>query len=176
MPVDEQVFHLIQDDALIAKIHTEELPADEYYDLLGPVLQRKFPGADPTLVEHVVALTAAFDAATSFALSFGIAKFQLGQTKVKLVGEYVGREGRSPNPDLVESIRNWPPINDQAVTELPGNDQLCETAHGTSLYSGSTPSSAVIDTEGIVAHGCFPAQGHRGPQEVDLGGSRLSSA
>ena len=82
MPKDEQVSHLIRDDALIARIHLEELPPDEYYDLLGPVLQKKFPGADPTLVEHAVALTAAFDTATSFALSFGIAKFQLGQPKV----------------------------------------------------------------------------------------------
>ena len=112
MPTDEQALRLIQDDDLIAKIHTEELPPDEYYDALGPALQKKFPGADPALVEHVVALTAAFDAATSFALSFGIAKFQLGQPKVKLVGEHVGREGRMPNPELVEAIRKWPPINE----------------------------------------------------------------
>ena len=111
-PSDEEIDHLIQDDDLIAKIHSEELPPDEYYDKLGPALSSKFPGADPLLVEHVVALTAAFDTATSFALSFGIAKFQLGQVKVKLVGEYVGREGRSPNPDLVSAIRSWPPIND----------------------------------------------------------------
>ena len=44
MPVDEQAFHLIQDDALIAKIHTEELPPDEYYDQLGPVLQKSSRG------------------------------------------------------------------------------------------------------------------------------------
>ena len=75
MPCDEQIAHLEQDDALILKIHTEELPPDAYYDALGPILQGKFPGADPALVEHVVALTAAFDTAASFALSFGIAKF-----------------------------------------------------------------------------------------------------
>ena len=75
LPCDEQIAHLEQDDALILKIHTEELPPDAYYDALGPILQGKFPGADPALVEHVVALTAAFDTAASFALSFGIAKF-----------------------------------------------------------------------------------------------------
>ena len=88
----DTICHLIQDDELIAKIHTEELPPDEYYDALGPALAKKFHGADPLLVEHCVALAAAFDTATSFALSFGIAKFQLGQIKVKLVGEYVGED------------------------------------------------------------------------------------
>ena len=64
------------------------------------------------LVEHVVALVAAFDTATAFALSFGIGKFQLAQKEVKLVGEYVGTEGRRPNPDLVKAVRTWSPIRD----------------------------------------------------------------
>ena len=44
-------------------------------------------------------------------MSFGIAKFQLAQEKVKLVGEIVGREGRSPNPAIVRAIEKWPPVN-----------------------------------------------------------------
>ena len=107
----DSLSHLVQDDDLILKIHSQELPPDEYYDALGAVLAERFKGATPKLLEHVVALVAAFDTATSFALSFGIAKFQLCQTKVKLVGEYVGREGRSPNPDLVSAIKAWPSIN-----------------------------------------------------------------
>ena len=75
------------------------------------MLPEKFPGADPELIEHVVPLVAAFDVATCFALSFGIAKFQIAQNRVKLVGEYVGREGRSPNPEIVRAIRKWPPVN-----------------------------------------------------------------
>ena len=68
----------------------------------------RFAGADPDLVEHVVLLVEAFDTATAFALSFGIAKFQLAQCRVKLVGEIVGREGRSPNPAIVRANKNWP--------------------------------------------------------------------
>ena len=64
----------------------------------------KFPKADPSLLEHLVPLVSAFDTATAFALSFGIAKFQLVQEKVKLVGEIVGRERRSPNPAIVRAI------------------------------------------------------------------------
>ena len=75
------------------------------------MLPEKFPGADPELIEHVVPLVAAFDVATCFALSFGIAKLQIAQTRVKLVGEYAGREGRSPNPEIVRAIRKWSPVN-----------------------------------------------------------------
>ena len=103
--------HLVQDKEELDRIFAEELPPDEYYNQLGAVLQKKFPNADPALLEHAVPLVAAFNTAVAFALSFGIAKFQLAQTKVKLVGEYVGREGRSPNPEIIRAIRKWPPIN-----------------------------------------------------------------
>ena len=52
----------------------------------------------------------AFDAAKGFAMSFGISKFQLAQPSVKLVGEIVGRNGRSPNPEIVRAIKKWPPV------------------------------------------------------------------
>ena len=90
--------------------NSSEFPPDEYYDALGPKFQEKSPNADPDLVEHVVPLVAALDIASAFALSFGIEKFQLAQAKVKLVGEIVGREGRSPNPDLVKAIHEWPEV------------------------------------------------------------------
>ena len=89
----------------------EELPPDEYYEALALWMAEEFPKADPALLEHLVPVVAAFDTATSFALSFGIAKFQLAQEKVKLVGEIVGREGRSPNPAIVRAIEKWPPVN-----------------------------------------------------------------
>ena len=67
---------------------------------------KKFPGPTPELLDHVVPIAAAFDTATAFALSFGIAKFQLAQLEVKLVGEYVGVDGRRPNPQIVAALRN----------------------------------------------------------------------
>ena len=106
----DKVFHLVQDEPLIARIHNEELPPDSYYEELAPYLQRKFPKADPDLVEHVVALAAAFDTASAFALSLGIKKFQFAQKAVKLVGEIVGEHGRQPNPALCEAIRKWSPV------------------------------------------------------------------
>ena len=108
--IKDAFYHLVQDEALISHIHDEVLPPDEYYDELCKILTRQNPNVSAGLVEHVVALVAAFDTASAFALSFGIKKFQLAQILVKLVGEYVGREGRSPNPDLCKAIRDWPPI------------------------------------------------------------------
>ena len=52
----------------------------------------------------------AFDTATAFAMSFGIAKFSLAQEEAKLVGEIVGRYGRSPNPAIVRALKKWPPV------------------------------------------------------------------
>ena len=60
-------------------------------------------------------------------LSFGISKFQLCQTQVKLVGELVGREGRSPNPELVSAIRKWPGINN--LKELQSFLRVVATFH-----------------------------------------------
>ena len=39
-------------------------------------LEERFPDSTPSAREHVVALSAAFDTASGFALSFGIKKFQ----------------------------------------------------------------------------------------------------
>ena len=61
-------------------------------------MSSKYPDADPVLLDHLISLAAAFDTATTFALSFGIVKFQLAQLKVKLVSEIVGQHGRSPQP------------------------------------------------------------------------------
>ena len=73
-------------------------------------MKKKFPGVADHIVVHCVALVAAFDTAVSFGLSFGIAKFQLNQKEVKLVGEMAGSLGRRPNPVICEAIRNWPPV------------------------------------------------------------------
>ena len=88
MPAErDEIRHLIQDEATVARIHEEELPPECYYDELRVKLGDLFPGARDKVLDHAVALVSAFDTATGFALSFGIAKFQLAQESVKLVGE-----------------------------------------------------------------------------------------
>ena len=52
--------HLVQDDQVVADLHDNQLPPDEYYDELRRALLERFEGADLGLVEHVVALCGAF--------------------------------------------------------------------------------------------------------------------
>ncbi len=58
----------------------------------------------------MMSLLIAFDTATAFAMSFGIAKFALAQIEAKLVGEIVGRHGQSPNPEIIRAVKKWPPV------------------------------------------------------------------
>ena len=77
---------------------------------LQEVLDEMFPGTSPGFLEHVVAFVAAGDTAAAFCVSFGISKFQLAQLSVKLVGEIVSTEGRSPNPAICKAVRAWPAV------------------------------------------------------------------
>ncbi len=106
----DSVCHLVQDEETIAELHQLALPPDEYYDQLGLFWAKWWPDADPKLLEHMMSVLIAFDTATAFAMSFGIAKFALAQEEAKLVGEIVGRYGRSPNPAIVRAIKAWPPV------------------------------------------------------------------
>lgn len=66
-------------------------------------------------------------------MSFGVARFQLAQQTVKLVGEIVGREWRSPNPEIIRAIKKWPPIN-----TLKGLQALLGTANYVRAHAGPT--------------------------------------
>ena len=79
----------------------------------------------------------AFDTATAFAMSFGTAEFALAQTEAKLVGEIVGRFGRSPNPAIVRAITKLAAnVHSRAATRVSGNDKLCAST----LWSQVLPS------------------------------------
>ena len=109
VPVDS-ICHLVQEEDVIMRIHSEEIPPDIYYEKLKDILDDEFPGTSEGFLDHIVAFVAAGDTATAFCVSFGIAKFQLAQTQVKLVGEIVSRQGRSPNPAICQAIRAWPSV------------------------------------------------------------------
>ena len=102
--------HLVQDEETVAELHHCVLPPDEYYEELAEKWKVWWPKANPLLLEHMMSVLIAFDTATAFAMSFGIAKFSLAQEEAKLVGEIVGKHGRKPNPAIVRAIKKWPPI------------------------------------------------------------------
>ena len=102
--------HLVQDEEVIAELLHCAVPPDEYYEKLAALWKEWWPKADPEVMDHMMSVLIAFDTATTFAMSFGIAKFSLCQVEAKLVGEIVGRHGRKPNPAIVRAIKNWPPV------------------------------------------------------------------
>ena len=113
-------------------------------------------GSDPDLIEHVVPMVAAFDTATAFALSFGIAKFQLAQKEAKLIGEYVGREGRRPNPQIVQAIRNWPAIN-----ELKHLQSFLGTTNHARAHAGPAYARVLAGVRALLKPGAeFPPNFH----------------
>ena len=87
----DYITHLVQDEATVAEILSTHIPPPEYYQELGKLWSEWWPDSDPDLREHMLLLQEAFDTATAFAMSFGIAKFALAQHEAKLVGEIVGR-------------------------------------------------------------------------------------
>ena len=107
---EERIMHLVQDEEMVADIHQCVLPPDEYYEAMRKLWDEWWPECNPALKDHMLSVMIAFDTATAFAMSFGIAKFALAQEEAKLVGEIVGKYGRSPNPAIVRAVKNWPPI------------------------------------------------------------------
>ena len=103
------VAHLVQERGVIETLRDKEIPPGGDYEELKPFLAARIPDAGPNLVDHAVPLVVACGVAIAVAMSFGVAEFQQAQTQVKLAGELVGREGRSPNPEIVKAIKNWPP-------------------------------------------------------------------
>jgi hypothetical protein len=110
LELGERIFHLVQEEDLINYIHACEMPPDEYYDELKRLWTKWWPGVEADLLDHLMSVLIAFDTATCFAMSFGVAKFALAQVEAKLVGEIVGRNGRRPNPAIIRAIKKWPPI------------------------------------------------------------------
>ena len=86
----DQVLHLVQDEEVIAELHRCVLPPYLYHDQLAVLWRNWWPDANPKLLEHMMSVCIAFDTATAFAVSFGIAKFSRAQVEAKLVGEIVG--------------------------------------------------------------------------------------
>ena len=83
--LQDSVLHLVQDEQTISELHSYVMPPDEYYEELAKKWALWWPKADPALLEHLMSVLIAFDTATCFAMSFGIAKFALAQCQAKLV-------------------------------------------------------------------------------------------
>ena len=102
--------HVIQDDGLIERIFEVELPPEEYYDLLAKDMRQRHPGANPFVLQHLESLEALMDVAEVTGFSFGASKAVVLEVRIKLLGEYLDRYGRSSTEEHTRAITQWPPI------------------------------------------------------------------
>ena len=98
----------------------------------------------------MILLLQAFDTATAFAMSFGIAKFALAQHEAKLVGEIVGRFGRKPNPAIVRAIQMWPDIyTKKQLQEFLGTLNYIRPHCGPQYTRVSAPLRVLLTPNGV---------------------------
>ena len=85
-----------------------ELPTEDYYDALAADMGKRFPHADPLLLEHVAVMEPLLDVAIVTGFSFGVKKALLAHTELKWLGEIIGRERRTMTDDHRRAIIDFP--------------------------------------------------------------------
>jgi hypothetical protein len=76
-------------------------------------MKARHPRACPFVVYHLVSWENFADICIVSGYSLAAAKTKLLQTRVLLLGDWCSREGRSPDPDNISLIRDWPPIREE---------------------------------------------------------------
>ncbi len=138
-PLEERILHLVQDEEMITEIQTCHLPPDEYYEELSVLWNKWWPEADKDLLEHMMSVLIAFDTATAFAMSFGIAKFALAQVEAKLVGGPLG-DPRTVWP-MARTPRRWPGTRPAAGRQSPARSGARTRTAATRTTGNASPST-----------------------------------
>ena len=76
-------------------MHEVEIPTEEYYSALRNSMGERHPKACPFLFDHLLELEAMFDVCIVSGFSLGIPKAILAATSGPMLGDNVGRHGRS---------------------------------------------------------------------------------
>ena len=97
-PEKDSINHIEQDERLIERMFEVELPPEEYYTMLRADMGRRHPLAAPEVLDHLLSNEMLLDVATVSGFSFGLDKAQILETRVKLLGEFIDREGRGAHP------------------------------------------------------------------------------
>jgi hypothetical protein len=90
------------------EIIAEDVPPDEYFNLLEADLRKRFPGADEDLYEHVVSIERYLWHCCAFGVSCKAKKAQLVRACANMLGEYLGRGVIYKDPAKSEAIRLMP--------------------------------------------------------------------
>ena len=111
-------YHILEAPGGIDRMREVEIPTEEYYSALRKYMVRKYmgdkhpkactylkhPKACTYLLEHLLELEAMFDVCVVSGFSMGIPKVILAATSGPMLGDNVGRHGRTPNGERVQEI------------------------------------------------------------------------
>ena len=83
-------------------MHEVEIPTEEYYQALRKSMGERHPKAGSHLLDHLLEVEAMFDVCIVGGFSMGIPKAILAAISGPMLGDNVGRHGRTPNGERVQ--------------------------------------------------------------------------
>ena len=109
-PLAHPSYHILETPGGIDRMHEVEIPTEEYYSALRKYMGEKHPKACAHLLDHLLELEAMFDVCIVSGFSMGIPKAISAATSGPMLGDNVGRHGRTPNGERVQGIWEFAPV------------------------------------------------------------------
>ncbi|CAJ1456426.1 unnamed protein product [Effrenium voratum] len=106
------VYHIVEVPGEIERMG-EMTPTDSYYEQLHGHLRKKYPKADPHLLDHLIALEAFLDKSIVFGFSYGLSKAEIAVMQGKLLGHHLSRGGVKADPERSQAVRDFPPLREK---------------------------------------------------------------
>ncbi|CAJ1448521.1 unnamed protein product [Effrenium voratum] len=106
------VYHIVEVPGEIERMG-EMTPTDSYYEQLHGHLRKKYPKADPHLLDHLSALEAFLDKSIVFGFSYGLSKAEIAVMQGKLLGHHLSRGGVKADPERSQAVRDFPPLREK---------------------------------------------------------------
>ena len=106
------VYHIVEVPGEIERMG-EVTPTDSYYEQLHGHLRKKYPKADPHLLDHLIALEAFLDKSIVFGFSYGLSKAEIAVMQGKLLGHHLSRGGVKADPERSQAVRDFPPLREK---------------------------------------------------------------
>jgi hypothetical protein len=103
-------YHILETPGGIDRMHEVEIPTEEYYEALRKSMGERHPKACNYLLDHLLELEAMFDVCIVSGFSMGIPKAILAATSGPMLGDNVGRHGRTPNGERVQGVWEFAPL------------------------------------------------------------------
>ena len=76
-------------------------------------MRKKYPKADPHLLDHLIALEAFLDKSIVFGFSYGLSKAEIAVMQGKLLGHHLSHGGVKADPERTQAVRDFPPLREK---------------------------------------------------------------